>query len=253
MGGPPQPRVAVQGPAPVGPRVGQELGDEEPRVVGVADAREQVGGGVLGEGVLGLLQVGDEAVDRDDGPRAGEGGRPRPAPRSQTGGGVAVARPAARLVAAHRATARRRAVWSAWTWWSAGNRVRMAGTDRTGAGRPGCRPGRHRGDQAQGDGATGRSASPRSARCSIAVFRLEVPPGSGRQTRVGQACQSTLNGNTVQAKAVAETVIEPARPGGGRWPSGSARGGWRAELAQHRRHVVSTVFTDRCSRCATSL
>jgi hypothetical protein len=55
-GGPSQPRVAVQGPAPVGARVRQELGDQEARVVGVADAREQVGGGVLGEGALGLLR-----------------------------------------------------------------------------------------------------------------------------------------------------------------------------------------------------
>ena len=75
----------------VGARVGQELGDQEARVVGVADAREQVGGGVLGEGALGLLQVGDEAVDRDDGLRPGEGGRPRQAPRPEAGGGVAPA------------------------------------------------------------------------------------------------------------------------------------------------------------------
>ena len=195
-------RVAVQGVAAVGAGVGQQLGDQEARVVGVADPGDSRSTGVTGKGALGFLQAGDEAVGRDDRARLGQRGRPRPvvrvrlapAPRPEAGGVWRRVSSAARSVAAHRARARRSAEVVA-----AGRGGRPgtgSGWSPPGAGPrpPGAARARRGGHQAQEDGATGRSASASSACCSIAVLRLGIPltgPVDGPVS--GQACRSTLN------------------------------------------------------------
>ena len=187
--------------APVGARVGQELGDQEARVVGVADAREQVGGGVLGEGALGLLQVGDEAVDRDDGLRPGEGGRA--APSAATRG---------------------------WRRCGAGPGRRRAGSRPTGPG-PATGPSGRPGRGGPGEGGRGRPEGrpvPARPAASSQFLRLGVPP----QVRSTDPSRTSMpinaeSGNPVP-RNIRETVTNRVRPAGGRWPSGSARGGWRA-------------------------
>ena len=189
--------------------------------------RESRSAGSPREGVLGLLQVGDEAVDRDDGPRAGEGGRPRRRRRDH--------RPAAVWRRLRPAAAWSRptgpppgeAVRSAWTWWMAGNRVRMAGT-WIGTGAGAASAGGPLGvTRRSGDGATGRSASASSA-AAPSQFSGSGSHRSGRRTRLGQACRSTLNQAIPSSAKLLRNRDESSRPGGGRWPSGSARGGWRA-------------------------
>ena len=209
VGGPAEPRVAVQGPAAVGAGVGQQLGDQEARVVGVADARQEVGGGVLGEGALRLLQVGDEAVDRDDRLRPGQHGRRRPGvgrpPGPEARGGVAPAQLGGPLGRGPQAAApaERRAV----------------GVDVVDGREQGPDGGHVEGDR--GRPVPARPAAPSQFSGSGSHHRVRSTDPSRTSMPI-----NAESGNPVQENS--GNRDESSRPGGGRWPSGSARGGWTA-------------------------
>jgi hypothetical protein len=189
VGGAAEAGVAVQGAAAVGAGVGQQLGDQEARVVGVADPRQQVGRRVAGEGALGLLQVGDEAVDRDDRLRPGQRGRLAPAPRPEARGGVAPAQPGRPPGRGPQGQgpAQRRAVGVDVV---DGREEGADGRDLERGRGPGV-AGDHQPQAGRGDRTVGQ--------CQLGLLLHRSSPArdptdrSGRRTRLGQACPSTLN------------------------------------------------------------
>src|SRR5215218_8222913 len=97
--------------------------------------------------------------------------------------------------------------------------------------------GRGRGPGVAGDHqAQGRQSDWTVGQCQLGLLLHRSSPardptvGSGRRTRLGQACRSSLNQAITKLGKSSPPPEKSPRPRrvGGRWPSGSARGGWTA-------------------------